>query len=180
MTSFVDKIVEVDRSLAAAGIDHAFGGAICLGFHIAAPRATIDLDLNLFPSPRRARPVLQALPAGVEWSAADASQIARDGQARVFWEGTPIDMFFPQHEIHEALRERIERVPFGGTTIPILSATDLTIFKALFNRPKDWVDIAEMLAYGEVDAADVRRWLVRIVGAKDPRVAKWETATRPT
>lgn len=171
MTTFIEKILEVDRSLEAAKIVHAFGGAICLGYHVESPRATVDIDLNVSLSPQRARAVLQALPAGVEWSAADVRLISRDGQARVFWDRTPIDLFFPQHELHEALPERVERVPFGGATIPILSATDLAILKALFDRRKDWADIEAMLAYGEVDVAEVRHWLARIVGTRDKRLA---------
>ena len=174
MTPFVEKILAVDRSLEAAGIEHAFGGAICLGYHSESPRATVDIDVNISVDPKRARTVLKALPEGVAWDAADVRQITRDGQARVFWEGTPIDVFFPQHELHEVVRDRVERVPFAGATIPILSATDLSVFKALFDRPKDWVDIAEMLAYGEVDVAAVRAWLVKLVGAKDRRVGKWD------
>lgn len=176
MTSFVDKILAVDHSLESAGVEHAFGGAICLGYHSESPRATVDIDVNISTDPQRARVVLEALPADVRWDAADVRQITRDGQARVFWDKTPIDVFFPQHELHTALRERVERVPFAGATIPILSATDLSIFKALFDRPKDWVDIGEMLAYGDVDVAAVRLWLVRIVGAKDRRVGKWDMA----
>ncbi|HWA68037.1 MAG TPA: nucleotidyl transferase AbiEii/AbiGii toxin family protein [Mycobacteriales bacterium] len=176
MTSFVDKILHVDRALDDAEIEHAFGGAICLGYHTDSPRATVDIDLNISLVPAEARLALQSLPRAVAWDSADVEQIERDGQARVFWEHTPIDLFFPQHELHEALRERVERVPFGGATIPILSATDLAVFKALFDRPKDWVDIAEMLSYGEVDAAAVRKWLVRMIGAKDRRVAKWDSA----
>jgi hypothetical protein len=178
VTTFVEKIVEVDRSLRAAGVEHAFGGAICLGYHIESPRATIDIDLNISADPKAARRVLQALPVGVEWDAADVRQISRDGQARVFWERTPIDLFFPQHDLHESVRGRVVQVPLAESTIPILSATDLAIFKALFDRPKDWVDISEMLAYGEVDVPVVRSWLVRMVGAKDRRVAKWDEHSR--
>jgi hypothetical protein len=178
VTSFVEKILAVHRSLDSAGIEHAFGGAICLGYHTESPRATIDIDVNISADPTRARRVLQALPDGVEWDAADVRQISRDGQARVFWGQTPIDVFFPQHALHEAIRERVERVPFADATIPILSATDLAIFKALFDRPKDWVDIAEMLTYGDVDVAAVRAWLVRIVGAKDQRVVRWDEQCR--
>ena len=114
------------------------------------------------------------MPADVTWDSADVRQITRDGQARIFWESTPIDVFFPQHELHELVRRRVMRVPFSGVSIPILSATDLSIFKALFDRPKDWVDVAEMVDYGEVDAREVRSWLVRLVGPKDRRVVRWD------
>lgn len=176
MTTFVEKILEVTRSLSATGIEHAFGGAICLGYHTESPRATVDIDVNISAAPKRAKWVLGALPPALQWTSADVQQIVRDGQARVFWDQTPIDVFFPQHELHEALRSRVQSVPFGGSSIPILSATDLSIFKALFDRPKDWVDIDEMLAYGEVDTGEVRTWLVQLVGADDRRVERWDRA----
>lgn len=43
--SLVAKVIEVDRSLRAAGIGHAFGGAIALAY-CAQPRATKDIDIN--------------------------------------------------------------------------------------------------------------------------------------
>lgn len=178
MTGFVEKILAVSRALDDARIEHAFGGAICLGYHTESPRATVDIDLNISADSDAAETVLRALPDAVAWDAADARQIERDGQARVFWDGTPIDLFFPQHKLHDVVRGRVERVPFAGATIPVLSATDLSIFKALFDRPKDWVDIDEMLAYGEVDASDVRGWLVKVLSAKDRRVARWDEHVR--
>lgn len=178
MTGFVEKILEVTRSLDDAGIEHAFGGAICLGYHSESPRATVDIDVNISADSKHAEAVLRGLPREVVWGVADVRQITRDGQARVFWKETPIDLFFPQHRLHDVVRGRIERVPFAGATIPVLSATDLSIFKALFDRPKDWVDIDEMLAYGGVDVADVRGWLVKILSAKDRRVANWDDHVR--
>lgn len=172
MTTFVAKIVAVHQHLAAAGIGHAFGGAIALGYHVESPRATADIDLNIAAEPSGARTVLLALPAAVAWTDADVAQIARDGQARVFWDRTPIDLFFPQHALHAVVASRVEQVPFAAGTIPIVSATDLTVFKALFDRTKDWADVEEMIAYGSVDRLEVRDWLVQLLGAEDPRVAR--------
>ena len=56
-------------------------------------------------------------------------------------------------------------------TVPILSATDLLVFKALFDRRKDWADIEELLRFGKPDVEEARRWLVSIVGANDRRLA---------
>ena len=39
-------------------------------------------------------------------------------------------------------------------------------------RPKDWVDIGEMVAYGHVDLQDARSWLTHLVGSDDKRVAR--------
>ena len=51
-------------------------------------------------------------------------------------------------------------MPFGDATIPILAAEHLIVCKAVFNRPKDWVDIDAMLRGGaELDVAEVLRWV---------------------
>lgn len=173
MTSYVEKILAVHASLDAAGIQHAFGGALALGYHVESPRATVDIDVNITAEPADARRVLQALPDGVAWDEADAAQIERDGQTRLLWDRTPVDLFFPQHVLHATVAGRTSMVPLGDGTIPVLSATDLTVFKALFDRPKDWVDIQQMLELGGVDRAEVHGWLVRLVGDDDPRVARF-------
>lgn len=173
MTTFVEKILALEEHLSDAGIDHAFGGAICLGYHVESPRATVDIDVNVLTA-RRPRTVLRALPDPVAFTAADLVQIQRDGQVRLFWDRTPIDLFFPQHALHAELPLRVERVPFAEGTLPILSATDLTVFKALFDRPKDWVDIADMFAYGGVETEAARQWLVRLLGPGDARVTHFD------
>jgi hypothetical protein len=44
------------------------------------------------------------------------------------------------------------------------------VCKAIFNRPKDWLDIEQMLVcVDELDMDEIRGWLDRIVGADDPR-----------
>ena len=170
MTTFVEKIEQVHQSLAA--VPHAFGGALALAFHVESPRATADIDLNIALPVAAAREVLTALPRGVAWSEADVTAVQRDGQVRVLWDGTPLDLFFPQDALHELVAARTIQVPFRGGSIPIISATDLTIFKTLFDRPKDWVDISEMLAYGTVDAAEALRWVRRLLGRTDPRCVR--------
>ena len=57
----------------------------------------------------------------------------------------PLDLFFSAGEFHEVVRGRTELVPMMDSQIRILLATDLTVFKALFNRSKDWPDIESML-----------------------------------
>ena len=51
------------------------------------------------------------------------------------------------------MAERGPLVRFGPVDIPILAPEHLIVCKAVFDRPKDWLDIEEMLAWGtEVDA----------------------------
>lgn len=51
---------------------------------------------------------------------------------------------------------RSREVQLGALQIPILSPEHLIVCKALFDRPKDWVDIEEILDWGTaVDADEV-------------------------
>jgi hypothetical protein len=96
--------------------------------------------------------------------------IERDGQARAMWEGTFVDLFFAYDAFHEAAARAVERVPFGEATIPILSASHLVVCKAVFDRPKDWVDIEAIIELGTaVDVAEVLRWVGRLAGDDDRR-----------
>jgi hypothetical protein len=96
--------------------------------------------------------------------------IQRDGQCRLWWGQTPVDVYFAYDALHEAMRGALRREPFASTTIPVLAPEHLVICKALFNRPKDWLDIEQVVvSVEELDAQEVRGWLDRIIGADDPR-----------
>jgi hypothetical protein len=172
MPALNDQIIAVDRALDAGSVPHAFGGALALAFHTEEPRATRDIDVNVFVLPGRATEVFAALPAGVSHSDADVARVERDGQVRVFWEKTPIDLFFSTHAFHDLAWLELERVPFAGTTIPILAATELVVFKAFFSRTRDWADIESMLDATTPDVHAALGWLVDLLGADDPRVTR--------
>ena len=167
--SLAERVLALERALAT--IPHAFGGAISLAYY-AEPRATIDIDLNLFIPKERFREVaapLTALGAGAD-DPGVAELIRRDGQARVMWDATPIDLFFAYDAFHDAAASARRTVPFADTSISILAAEHLIVCKVVFNRPKDWVDIDAMLAADVViDVAEALRWVGRIVGDDDPR-----------
>ena len=167
--TLAQRIVAIE--LALAEIPHAFGGALALAYY-AEPRATIDIDLNVFVTADRFSDV--AGPLDQLGAAADdpsvAALVRRDGQARVMWDTTPIDLFFSYDAFHDAARDARQVVPFADVSIPILSAEHLMVCKVVFNRPKDWVDIDAMLAGDtDVDVAEVLRWVGRIAGDEDPR-----------
>lgn len=167
--SLAQRIVALDRAL--VDVPHAFGGAIALAYY-AEPRATIDIDLNLFVRPDRFPEVaerLQELGVAIDLDPV-GELIRRDGQARVMWDRTPVDLFFAYDAFHDAAARAVATVPFAASTIPILAGSHLVVCKAVFDRPKDWVDIDAMLAAGaDVDVAEVLRWVGRIAGDEDPR-----------
>src|SRR5690606_32376504 len=96
-----ERIVEIHLALDAADIPHAFGGALALAWCTQRARGTIDIDLNLFVTPEHADDVLDALPDGVAVTDDDRRLIARDGQVRLWWDRTPVDVFFNTTPFHE-------------------------------------------------------------------------------
>jgi hypothetical protein len=160
------KIVAVHEMLDSLRVPHQFGGAIALAWY-RSPRATTDIDINVTLSPAEAEPVLGALAhLGVSIAASDRAAIERDGQARLDWEGSYLDVFFATLDLHREMATRSREVVFGPVSIPILAPEHLIVCKAIFDRPKDWVDIEEIVAWGtEVDEATVLRWVDELLGA---------------
>jgi hypothetical protein len=167
--NLAERVTAIHQAL--EDVPHAFGGALALAYY-AEPRATIDIDVNVFVPPSQWTQVaepLRSLGADVD-DPAISDLVARDGQARVMWDATPIDLFFAYDPFHDAAATARRTVPFADGSIPILAAEHLVVCKAVFNRAKDWVDIESMLALGQsLDAAEVLRWVGRIAGDDDPR-----------
>jgi hypothetical protein len=152
-------------------VPHAFGGALALAYY-AEPRATVDIDLNVFvPANRYADVAAPLVALGVDANEPKAVAAAtRDGQTRVMWDETPIDLFFAYDAFHDAAAAARRSVPFAESTIAILAPEHLVVCKVVFSRPRDWVDIDAMIeADVALDAAEVLRWVGRIAGDADPR-----------
>ncbi|HEX4126955.1 MAG TPA: hypothetical protein VHX67_05190 [Acidimicrobiales bacterium] len=163
--NLVPKIILLQEMLDSAGVPHQFGGAIALAWY-RNPRATTDIDVNLTLPPEAAGPILQLLTRlGVTVTPEDEVAIARDGQARLDWGGPYLDLFFATMDVHLEMAERARLVRFGPVDIPILAPEHLVVCKAVFDRPKDWLDIEEILRWGtEVDAARTLFWVRDILG----------------
>ncbi len=163
--NLVARIVSLHEMFDSVGVPHQFGGAIALAWY-RNPRATTDIDVNLTLPPEAAEPILEMLSRlGVTVVPEDRAAIARDGQARLDWDGSYLDVFFATMDLHLEMAERARVVRFGPVDIPILAPEDLIVCKAIFDRPKDWLDIEEMLRWGtEVDAARTLYWVGEILG----------------
>jgi hypothetical protein len=171
--SLPEKVIAVHEAFRKAKISHALGGALALAYY-AEPRATIDVDVNVFVPVGRWKEVVDALISlGVDASGLDPASLERDGQCRLWWGDNPVDVFFANAEIHEEMPKAVRRVPFAETTIPVLGPEHLAICKAMFDRPKDWLDIEQMLIAADgFDADQVEDWLIRMIGADDPRLER--------
>jgi len=168
--SLAEKVVAIHGALASAKIPHAIGGALALAYY-AEPRATIDVDLNVFVPTERWPAVRDALsPLGVDVDT-DVAALDRDGQVRLWWDRNPVDLFFSYDPFHDEMQRASRRVPFAETTIQILAPEHLAVCKAMFNRPKDWLDIEQILvATHPLDLPEIEAWLEAMVGERDARL----------
>lgn len=169
--SLPEKVIVIHETFSDAKIPHALGGALALAYY-AEPRATIDIDVNVFlPSARWQEAIGQLETLGVNADSLDPTTLERDGQCRLWWGDNAVDLFFAYDPIHDEMRKQVRRVPFGGITVSILSPEHLAVCKAMFDRRKDWLDIEQMLfATDELDVSAIEDWLTKMVGEDDRRV----------
>jgi hypothetical protein len=175
MSELVDKLFQIHDALSGAGVAHAFGGAIALAYCVEEPRGTRDLDVNIFVDAAKAAQALVHLPEGVTVRAADVSKVERDGQARLDWDGTPIDVFLNNVPLHQAVAAGIVWVPLAGRDIPVLDCASLAIFKAFFDRTKDWADLEEIARATPEDIDRAAATIAGLIGPEDPAVERLES-----
>jgi hypothetical protein len=97
---------------------------------------------------------------------------------RLRWGATPVDVFTNTTEFHLAAADRAIVHEFASHAVPFLSCSDVAVFKAFFNRTRDWADLEEMVRAGTLDADLVIGALVHYLGADDERVEKLDALLR--
>lgn len=163
-------------ALERAGVPYAIGGALAYGVW-SAPRATKDVDLNLFVDAEGLGGVLPVLSAvGLDIDPGQARRQAEIGEVVVGrFHGMRVDLFTATIPFSwEAMRTRV-RISDGETERWYLSAEATCVFKLLFFRLKDKADIEYLVATQgrRLDAAYVRSWMVDMMGEDDERVVFW-------
>ncbi len=170
-------------TLANAGIAYAIGGALALAYY-AAPRATVDVDINVFVPPRERLRQLLAVLATAGFTADTPETIERtaseDGQFRGRIEGIRVDVFVPAIPFYAEMASRTRQVPLLGRPIDILSAQDLLTLKMMFFRRKDLADVEAVLRnpLPGLDVESIRAKLVEMVGEDDERTIEWDSIIR--
>ncbi len=117
-----------------------------------------------------------ALPVGVAFTDTDVAEAIDRDQVRLWWDSTPVDVFFAAEQFHFDVATRCRVVPFEGRRINVLAAEDLAVFKALFDRTKDWADIEAMVESNAIDLGLAADRLAGLIG-NDPRVERLRTLT---
>jgi hypothetical protein len=180
---FRERVLELHRALDTEATPHAFGGALALAYYVIHPRATDDIDVNIAVATSEARRVFEALPVGIRWGSRLLKMAEVQGAVRLHWSGgVVVDLFFPTREYDRLVQQRAELYPFADTRLPFVSATDLAILKATFDRgtdvagkERDWTDLRLMLEAGTPDIDDVLQWIERLQGRESPNLAKLRT-----
>ena len=175
MTSLVDKIVLCHKALLKNKIPHAFGGALALAWCTRSARGTIDIDINIFVSADHAdqtKSVFTALPASVKYTDKDIEELMRETQVRLWWDSTPLDIFLNSTPYHEQVHTRIRWESFSDHKLPFLCCRDVGVFKAFFNRTKDWADLEEMQTANTLDIEFIADVLKEYLGEEDERLDK--------
>jgi hypothetical protein len=170
--SLTEKVSAIHRNLREAGIPHAIGGAVALGYY-GEPRSTGDIDVNVFVPTDRWSEIGEALELLRIDTRVDGTELKRFDEIQLDWESDLLHLFFSTDALHERMSEDIRLVPFDGATIPIVSPEHLIVRKAQLDRTKDWPDIEQILvAAWPLDFEEIETWLGRLVGRDDPRMKK--------
>ena len=168
--TLVEQILELHRHLVVAELPHAFGGALALAYCTLEPRGTRDIDVNVFVGIEQITELVAALPSGVEVTDVNRTELDRDGQSRLWWADTPVDVFLSNHSFHDHAAANRRYVPLAGVDdLPVLACADLAVFKAFFARPKDAVDVATMAVAGAIDVDHVEAQVSMLLGDESTR-----------
>lgn len=181
----VDIARRLADTLANEGIPYAVGGALALAYY-AAPRATVDVDINVFVQPREGLARLLNVLAMAGFAADSPETLTRtaleDGQFRGRVAGVRVDVFVPAIPFYAEMASRTRQVPLLGRPIYILGPQDLLTLKMMFFRRKDLADVEAVLrsAPAELDVESIRARLVEMVGEDDERLREWDAVVRDT
>ncbi|HLX04143.1 MAG TPA: hypothetical protein VKR28_01350 [Candidatus Binatus sp.] len=183
-TRSVKTAAQVARAIADAlerrKIPYAIGGAIALGFY-APPRATLDVDVNIFVTGGRGfTKALGILGDSGFIAEADPAMLWRQAQEEGQFRGRVadirVDVFVPTVPFYKELKRRVRNAVLLGRPIKILAAEDLLVLKLMFFRRKDLADAEAVLRDqgSALDQRKVRARLVKLVGEEDDRVRAWD------
>lgn len=168
---FREAIKEIAETLRAHRVEYCLVGGLAVAYH-ANPPVTVDIDL-----------LVDALPDRLEVVASDLERVGWEQGVLMFPPGGPgrpkygVAMFrkLPEAEVDllsggrdefllgAITRARPETVQ-PRLTIPVITAEDLIVMKALVHREKDIDDIAQLTRVlgKRIDRGHIDSWMARL------------------
>lgn len=145
------------------------------------PRATRDIDCTVFVPTDGLDPALAAIVAA--GCTVDRDRAKQDAAARGEFQANlgdiHVDVFVPAIPFYAEAERRRVQVDFAGRRIWIWSAEVVCVFKLLFFRSKDQLDLENLVRWGPpgLDRAFVRAQIADMMGEADERVRFWDGLT---
>jgi hypothetical protein len=177
----IELLPRLARAIEREQEEYVVGGAIALGYW-ANPRATVDIDLTIFlPHTEPARCVNFLHRIGCDVLATKAiPTITEHGFCQTKVDGIRVDVFFPSSDFYKTAKKRARQVDLEGQPIMIWDAESICVFKMMFFRKKDFLDVEQVLrTQGDrLDRQWVRERLVELFGQRDPRISQWDEISR--
>lgn len=167
------------ETLERHAMPYCLGGAIAYGQY-GIPRATKDVDINVFLEPDALTPLIVILQdLGLRFPADPAGDAAREGLVVAHWNGYRIDIFTPSIPFSREAERTKTYFQFDDRGAWFLAVEALCVFKLLFFRGKDLVDLERLLAVmgPQIDIAYVRHHIADMMGETDERTHAWDRLT---
>lgn len=162
-----DALFSLVDTLDAAGIDYAVMGGLAVRVY-ALPRPTQDVDVTVSIEPERSIELLELVEqAGFEvpetyqkgWTDQVAKmplvKVGRDiGAHRI-----DIDIFLTASKFQESLMHRRKKISLENRDIWLVSPEDLLLLKLIANRPRDRIDVQDLLfTLGDLETEYLDTW----------------------
>jgi hypothetical protein len=137
---------------------------------LGTPRLTADVDVVLLLSVSRLPELLQVAAAlGLVPRIVDAEQFARRNRMvllRHMESGVSVDVSLGMLPFEEEVVARSSMHQIGDIALRLPTPEDLIVLKAVAHRPKDLLDIAEVLRHHpDLDRARIERWVREFAAA---------------
>lgn len=164
LTEALFDIVDVLEELHAA---YAIMGGIAVRVH-GIPRPTHDVDFTM-AVPRTTLPsffqkaIAKGFTVPEAYESGCVDQVAGMPlvKLRMYLEshGVDVDMFLAESEFQQSLLTRRQTQDYAGRAICFVTPEDLILLKLIANRPRDLIDVGDILfVQGRLDESYMRKW----------------------
>jgi hypothetical protein len=172
------RVRDLATTLDRAGIGYAVGGALAFGLW-GETRGTKDIDIALYHDRSNVQDLFELFEELGGELERDVCRwrLETSGYFEFELHGVRVDVFIADCKLYELAKPRRVRISVGDHPVFFWSAEDLILFKLLFFRDKDKVDIQSILGVrgSELDLQYIRRSLLDVL--RDDERSHWFEGT---
>jgi hypothetical protein len=169
MTALESAVVEISDVLSRLKLPHMLIGGMALAL-LAEPRVTLDVDVSVWPAKGVAAAV-RGICSEMECRLPDPERFAEHTRVLplVSRTATRVDVLLAAFPFEKHMIERARSRTIGGSTVPVATAEDLLLLKAVSNRTRDAQDVQQLLKKlkSTLDREYLQKQLVELAKALD-------------